>query len=159
MKKGMIAGTFDPPTMGHYDIIKRASHLCGKLLVVIMENSVKNPIFSVAERKRLLKKVFRSCKNIEVITHKGLVVDCAKENHIDVLFRGVRTASDMDYEFQMASSNRHLGKIETLVLFSLPEYTYLNATLIREIARGGRKLKGFVPEMIEDEVFKRLNEV
>lgn len=149
MKIALFAGTFDPPTLGHQEIIERASKLCDKLYVALAQSVGKrNAPISLDERVALLKVLTKSLKNVEVISFDGLVVDCAKELKADVLIRGLRNGADLDYEMQMASANRLMTGIETLCLLSSPQFSQINSTLIREIAAGGKSLEGFVPHII-----------
>lgn len=156
-KKAIFAGTFNPPTLGHLDIIQRASHLCEHLYVVVFDNpSKEKPLFTNEERCRLLKKIVKKISNVEVIPFSGLLVDCAKKLKADFLVRGLRNSTDFDYESQMAVSNQVMSGVETVFLLSSPQYMHINAMLIREIARLGRRLNGFVPVEIEETIFNKL---
>ncbi len=158
MKRALLAGIFDPPTLGHLEIIQRSAKLFDRLYVGVAETSSKRTSsFTAAERKDLLERITIDLAKVEVITFSGLVVDCAAALKIDVLVRGVRNATDFDYEYQMAAANRQMTGIETLLLAAAPPYVHLSSTLSREIALSGRRLHGFVPEAIEEAVFKRLS--
>jgi len=147
MITALFPGTFDPPTLAHQEIIERASKLCDKLYVAVVENEGKpGSLIPVKERVALLKKLVKSWENVEVISFKGLVVDCAKEKKANVLVRGVRNARDLEYEMQMASANKGMTGIETVCLLASPQYCQISSTLVREIAAGGGCLKGFVDE-------------
>ena len=157
MKRALFAGVFDPPTLGHMEIIQRAAQLFDRLYVGVADNSAKRPsAFDAAERKALLASSTAGIGHVEIITFSGLAVDCAKAVRADVLVRGLRSAADFDYEYQMATANRQMEGIETLFLSASPQYVHFSSTLIREIAANGRRLHGFVPEAIEEVVFKRL---
>lgn len=158
MKAGLFAGTFDPPTLGHQEIIERAAKLCGKLYVAVAKSEGKNKrSLSHEERIALLKTLTKSLKNVEVVPFSGLVVDFAKEQGVDFLVRGIRNSADLDYEMQMAAANKQMTGIETLCLLSSPQYSLINSTLIREIASHGKRLEGFVPSVIEARVFDILS--
>lgn len=158
MKKAIFAGTFDPPTSGHLDLIKRSAALFGIVEVAVASRSVKKgSALPLEDRLRLVKKMVKGLKNVEVVPFTGLIVDFAKERGADVLVRGVRNGSDLEVEMQMASANRMMTGIETVCLLSAPEYSLINSSLIREIAEGGKSVEGFVPSSIGDEVSRLLN--
>ena len=158
MQVALFAGTFDPPTLGHQEIIERAAHLFDKLYVAVAKSEGKNRrSLEHEERMVLLKTLTKSLKNVEIIPFSGLVVNFAKEHGVDCLVRGIRNSADLDYEMQMASANRHMSGIETLCFLSSPQYSQINSTLIREIASHGRRLEGFVPSSIEKRVFELLS--
>lgn len=154
MHTGLFAGTFDPFTLGHMDIAIRSAKVCKKLYVAILDNSKKSSVLPKKERERLVHKALENQKNVEVISWEGLAVDCAKNLKADVLIRGLRGAQDVGEEMQMALTNRHLIGIETLFLVSSPEYSFINATFVREIAQSGNSLKGLVPDSIADELLQ-----
>lgn len=159
VRKGLFAGTFDPPTVGHMDIIDRAAQLCSeRLYIAIAKNSGKDSFFSLEERLAFLRTLTSSYRNVEVLSFSGLVVDCAKALEVDVLVRGVRGCVDLDYEMQMASANRQMTGIETLVLLPSIGFGHISGTLIREIATCGRRLHGFVPDVIEEVVSAKLQQ-
>lgn len=158
MKVALFAGTFDPPTLGHQEIIERAARLCGKLYVAVAKSEGKNKrLLKSEERILLLKILTESLKNVEIILLPGLVVDFAKEHGVNVLVRGIRNSADLDYEMQMASANKQMTGIETICLLSSPQYSQINSTLIREIGNHGKWLAGFVPASIEKRVFELLS--
>ena len=155
--KALFAGTFDPPTLGHLDLIIRGSKLFDKVEVAVLEKSTKaGAVLTLQERMGFVSRIVKGMKNVEVVSFSGLIVDFAAERGVDILLRGVRNDSDLDFEMQMAVANRQMTGIETLCLFSSPEYSQINSKLIREIAAGGRGLKPFVPESIVDDVEKLL---
>ena len=158
MLKLLFPGTFDPPTLGHLDIIRRASSCYQVLYVGISENSQKRPpIFDSNEKQALLKKICSPFPNVQIVTFEGLVVEYAKKQKIDCLLRGVRSVVDFEYEMQMAVANRIMTGIETLLLPADPKYDHLSSSLIREIGSFGRRLHEFVPPEIEEEIFIRLS--
>ncbi|MFZ0565339.1 MAG: pantetheine-phosphate adenylyltransferase [Chlamydiales bacterium] len=159
MKKALLTGTFDPPTLGHLNVIERAAKLCDKLLIGVAQNLKKSLIFfSVEERVALLKELTASISNVEVVPIKGLTVTFAKEQGVDVLIRGLRPFSDANYESQMALANKKLEGLETLFLVADGAYAHISSSLIREIASTGHHLKDFVPSPIEAKVCHRLQE-
>lgn len=156
-KTGLIAGSFDPPTLGHVDIIQRASTLCQRLYVGIAKNSKKkNPLFTMEERRLMLIAIFSEISNIEVVEIEELVVNYAKSNQVDFLVRGLRSTADFESEMQLAYANKKLEGIETIFLLANPLHAHISSTLIQEIALGGRRLNQFVPERIEDVVHTRI---
>jgi pantetheine-phosphate adenylyltransferase len=156
MKKALFPGTFDPPTLGHLEIIQRASYLFETVYVAVADNKSKTSYFTIKERVSFLKKIAVPYKNIEVIEMQGLAVECAADKKADILLRGLRNGTDFDYEYQMAWTNHQMTGIETVFIASSPKFGHLSSTLIREIGSSGRDLKGFVPKVIEEEVFKKL---
>lgn len=159
MRTAIFTGTFDPPTLGHLDIVRRASALFDKLYVAVARGNVKRPLsLSLEERVELWQTMVTNMKNVEVVSFSGLAVDCALERRAQFIVRGIRNGADVDIEAQMAAANRQLTGVETVLFFSSPQYSHLSSTLIREIAGEGRQLKGFVPEAIEEAVFRTLTE-
>jgi len=153
----LTAGSFDPPSSGHLDIIQRALGLCDKLHIGIGINSSKKPIFTVDERKELLKKItYKHRDSVEIHTVDGLVTDYAQNEKIDFLVRGIRNYADLDAELVMALMNRRLTGIETVFLVASASRVHVSSTLIKELARYNKKVENFVPIEIEDEVYERL---
>lgn len=155
MKTALFAGSFDPPSLGHLDIIQKASSLCDHLIVAIAHKPDKKTLFSVEERETMLRQITSSFPNVEISHFHGLVVDFAKEKKANFLIRGLRAFSDFEYELQMALANRCLSGIETLFLMADEKYTHISSTLIREIAYFGGPLKDFVPKEIESFIQKK----
>jgi len=153
MKKEYLAvypGSFDPPTNGHLDIIKRASGLFPKIIVAVTENQNKKHLFSVKERTALLKEAAAGLSNVKVISFSGLLAHYLKKINSFVVIRGLRALSDFEYEFQMALMNRKLNnKIETVFLMPDQAYTFLSSSMIKEIAYLGGDTKGLVPPCVE----------
>ena len=144
-------GTFDPVTNGHLDIIERSSRLFGNVVVAILINPQKDPVFSVEERQDMIRQSIGSdMSNVEVDAFRGLLVDHAKRREANVIIRGIRAVSDYEYELQMALMNRRLQpEIETLFMLPAESYSYLSSRLIREIAEHGGSISGLVPAAVE----------
>lgn len=153
---GLIPGTFDPPTLGHLEIIQRAATLCKKLYIGVADNASKTPSFTQNERMSFLGEICHHLPNVEIVSIHGLVIDFVKKQKIDTLVRGLRSFSDMEHETQMAQANKKLGGVETLFLISEGHFAHISSSLIREIAACGHHLKDFVPKEIEEKVFSRL---
>jgi pantetheine-phosphate adenylyltransferase len=149
-------GTFDPITNGHVDIILRAAELFDEVIVALAKNSQKSPLFSEAERRDLVEAAIIECcgaakSNIRTDAFQGLLVEYAKQVNATAVVRGLRAVSDFEYEFQMALMNRKLApEISTVFLMPHDEYTYLNSTIIREVARYGKDVSEFVPKVVAD---------
>ena len=157
MKKGLFAGTFDPVSLGHLDLIKRAAKLCDVLIIGVADNAEKNEkAFSLEERVEMLKKVTKGFKGIEIVTFSGLVADYARQHNIDFLIRGLRAHTDHGEEFQMALTNRKIGNIETVFLLSGKDLSHISSSRIRELGKFGRRLHHFVSDELEEFVFQRL---
>ncbi len=149
MKAAIYPGTFDPVTNGHIDIIKRASCVFGNIVVAVVKNPSKNPLFSYSERLKMVADATRGMKGVKVEGFDGLVVDFAKKKKAKVIVRGLRMISDFEYEFQMALTNRSLASdIETIFLMPHPFYSYISSRLIKEAASLGADLKQFLPATV-----------
>lgn len=151
MKKrtAIYPGTFDPVTLGHLDIIERASKLFDKVIVAVVKHSSKKTLFKLDDRVALVKQTAKRFKNIKVDSFDGLLVNYAKKKKADVIVRGLRAISDFEYEFQMALTNKKLERnIETVFLMPDERYIYLSSTLIREIALNGGDVSEFVPKEV-----------
>ena len=160
MKKAIFPGTFDPVTNGHLDIVKRALHICEHLVVGVAANPAKGPLFSPEQRVEMMKEVIRfHGERVSVRAFPGLLVDFAREIGIHLVIRGVRGVTDFEDEFRMALANRRLfPEFETLFLMPSEIYTYLNSSLVKEIARLGGDLSHFVPETVERALKAKLAE-
>jgi len=157
MPTAIYPGTFDPITYGHIDIAVRASKIFTKVVAVIATNPAKNPVFSVEERVELAREAFKEVPQITVIGYSGLIVNCVKEYGASAIIRGLRVMSDVDYEFQMAYTNRNmLTSAETVFLMPSVEYAYLNSTLVKQIARHGGDIGGFVPEFVKNKLMAKV---
>eukprot|EP00347_Sterkiella_histriomuscorum_P007866 403347260 len=155
-KRALYAGSFDPPSNGHLDIIERGSSLCDELHIGVAINNAKKPIFPLEERIRLLKKVTHNKENIKIIGIEGLLVDYAEQNNIDFFVRGIRSFSDFDSEFSMGIINRRLSGKETIFLMASSSRVHISSSRIRELSMYGKKLENFVPSEIEEEVYQHL---
>jgi pantetheine-phosphate adenylyltransferase len=143
-------GSFDPLTNGHVDIIERGARLFDRIIVAILVNAEKAPLFTMAERVDIARKVFKDHANVEVDTFDGLLVDYVAKRHANVLVRGLRAVSDFEFEFQMALMNRHLNPaIETVFMMPDEKYSYISSRLIKEVFALGGQVHGLVPELVE----------
>src|SRR6187549_2684642 len=143
-------GSFDPLTNGHVDIIERGTRLFDKIVVAILVNVEKSPLFSMQERVEIVREVFKGHPNVEVDTFEGLLVDYVAKRKADVIVRGLRALSDFEAEFQMALMNRRLGPhIETVFMMPAEQYTYISSRLIKEVFSLGGQVRGLVPEVVE----------
>jgi pantetheine-phosphate adenylyltransferase len=143
-------GSFDPLHNGHVDIMLRGAHLFERILVAVLVNAEKNPLFTDDERVEMIRDVFREYPNVEVDTFEGLLVDYARRRRASAIVRGIRAVSDFEYEFQMALMNRHLEpKLETVFMMPAEQYTYLSSRLIKEVFQLGGEVHGLVPPAVE----------
>lgn len=150
MKIAIYPGTFDPITYGHLDIIERACTIFDAVIVAVALNSSKRPLFSKSERVKMIREVVKKYKNVEVDSFNGLLVEYAKKKKADAIVRGLRAVSDFEYEFQMALANRKLAKsLTTVFLMPHEQYTYLNSSVVREIAMLGGDVSAFVPPSVK----------
>ena len=149
MKIAMYPGTFDPITNGHLDVIKRASEIFDRVIVVIAQNSAKKPLFSSKERLEMVRGAVSQFDNVDTDLFSGLLVEYGKKKKVSAIIRGLRAVSDFEYEFQMALMNRKLAdSITTVFLMPHEKYTYLNSSIVREIARAGGDVSEFVPPAV-----------
>jgi len=150
MKLAVYPGSFDPLTNGHVDIIERGTRLFDKIVVAILVNVEKAPLFSMQERIAIVREVFKGHPNVEVATFDGLLVDYVAARKADVIVRGLRAVSDFETEFQMALMNRRLNPdIETVFMMPAEQYTYISSRLIKEVFSLGGQVRGLVPEIVE----------
>ena len=157
MKTGIYAGSFDPITLGHLDIIKRAARITKKLIIAVLNNNAKKPAFSVEERLELIRKVTRDIPNVEVMSFSGLTVDFAREQNANVLVRGLRAVTDFEYELQIAQLNHKLNpEVDTIFLTTSVEYSYLSSSIVKEIASYGGDISQFVPSEVVEDVYQKL---
>lgn len=156
----MLAGTFDPPTFGHINIIERSSKLYDELYVVVANNINKTCMFSADERKKMLEEIFKDGKNIMVFVHDGLVVDFAKQHDISVMIRGVRAVADFSYEFELAMTNKQINpKVETLFMPTDPQYFLVRSSMIKELAKFGTDISTMVPDVVVKRIKEKLNKI
>jgi len=157
-QKAVYAGSFDPVTYGHIDLMKRAQEIFSELVVAVAHNPHKKPLFSVKERVGMLKKATAKLKGITVDDFDGLVVDYAAKHKAKVMIRGLRMLSDFEYEFQMALTNRKLNPdVETIFLMPQESYSYLSSKLLKEAAYLGADLSSFVPDFVGEALKKKLH--
>jgi pantetheine-phosphate adenylyltransferase len=143
-------GSFDPLTNGHVDIIERGARIFDTIIVAILANVEKTPLFSESERIAIIRDVFKDNPHVHVETFNGLLVDYAQRKNANVLVRGLRAVSDFEYEFQMALMNRHLAPgIETVFMMPAEQYTYISSRLIKEVFTLGGEVRGLVPSAVE----------
>jgi pantetheine-phosphate adenylyltransferase len=144
-------GSFDPVTNGHLDLIERAAKIFDKLIVSVLRNQEKEPLFDVNERLEMLREVMRPFANVEIDSFAGLLMEYARQKQARVILRGIRAVSDYEYELQMALMNRKLEpQVETVFMLPGEAYSYLSSRLVREVARLGGSLKGLVPAIVEE---------
>jgi len=151
-------GSFDPPTNGHLDLIQRGSKIFEELVVAILRNSEKSPMFSVSERREMLRELTADLSNVRIDTFDGLTVEYAKSIDAMCVLRGIRAVSDYEYELQMALLNRKLEPtLETVFMMPADKYSYVSSRLVREVAQAGGPVKGLVPEIVEQKLREKLD--
>jgi pantetheine-phosphate adenylyltransferase len=152
----IYAGTFDPITFGHIDLIERAATIFNRIIVAVAASPNKQPLFSLAERVDLAAQVLSSYRNVEVAGFESLLHDFAKQKGATIILRGLRAVADFDYEFQLASMNRFLNPtIESLFLMPAEKYMYISSSMVREIAALGGEVSGFVPPLVVQALLKK----
>ena len=157
MKRAVYTGSFDPITNGHMDIIRRASEIFDVLIVSVLNNKEKTPLFSVEERVKILEEATKDLPNVQIDSFSGLLVDYAQEKDLHVIVRGLRAITDFEYELQMAQTNRVLAPdVDTVFLTTSLEYAYLSSTIMKEVANFGGDLSKFAPREITDAVEEKL---
>ncbi len=158
MKIALYPGTFDPITFGHLDVIERASEIFSKVIVTVARSSsTKTPLFTSAERVRMIREAIKPYRNVSVESFDGLLVSFARRKKASAVVRGLRAVSDFEYEFQMALTNRKLDSgIATVFLMPHEKYTYLNSSIVREIALLGGDVAEFVPPAVQRELRKKM---
>lgn len=154
MTTALCPGSFDPPTYGHIDVIERSVHVFDRVVVAVVANPSKEPMFTAAERMGMIEEAFGD--RVEVDSFDGLLVDFARERGVDVVVKGLRAVSDFDYELQMAQMNRTLAEVETVFLPTNPEWSFLSSSLVREVARLGGAFRGLVPPHVATALEERL---
>lgn len=156
MKTAIYPGSFDPVTLGHYDIIERSSKIFDKLIVGVLRNNAKSPLFSVEERVKMLKNVSSNFSNVEVQSFDGLLIDFVRQNQANVIVRGLRAITDFEYELQLAQMNRVIApEIDTLFLTTNLKYAYLSSSTVKEVAMYGGDISAFLHPDIAEEVKKK----
>ena len=160
MNKGIAVypGSFDPPTNGHLDLIERGSKMFEQLVVAVLRNSEKTPMFSLPERLEMLRELTKDLSNVRIDTFDGLMVEYAKSIDAMCVLRGIRAISDYEYELQMALMNRKLEPtLETVFMMPAVKYSYVSSRLVREVAQAGGPVKDLVPEVVEQKLHEKLD--
>jgi pantetheine-phosphate adenylyltransferase len=158
--RAIYPGSFDPPTNGHLDLIQRGSKIFEELVVAVLRNSEKVPMFSVAERREMLQELTADLSNVRIDTFDGLMVEYAKSMDAMCVLRGIRAISDYEYELQMALMNRKIEPtLETVFMMPADKYSYVSSRLVREVAQVGGPVKGLVPEFVEHKLREKLDPV
>ena len=157
MKRAVYPGSFDPMTLGHLDVIKRAASIFDELIVTVLNNKEKSPLFSTEERVNILKEVTKDIPNVVVKSFEGLSVDFVRLCGAQVIIRGLRAITDFEYELHMAQTNSVLAPdIETMFLFTNLEFAYLSSTTVKEVAAFGADVEKFVPPFVAEEIRKKI---
>jgi len=154
----LCPGTFDPVTNGHLDIIGRTSSTYDAVVVGVLENPAKLPLFGVEERVAMLEEACSGLANVRVVAFSGLLVDFARERGAQAIVKGLRAVSDYEYEIQMAQMNLRLGGVETLFMPTNPKWSFLSSSLVKEVARFGGDVEGLVPDHVKKRLLDRLEE-
>ena len=158
MKIALYPGSFDPVTFGHLDIIVRGSKIVDKLVVGVLTNSAKSPLFSMEERVRMIKDLTKDMENVEVAAFDGLTVDYARRCGATIILRGLRAVTDFEYELQLAQTNKVIAAdIDTIFLTTNLKYSYLSSSTVKEIASFGGDINAFVPENVMEKMKDRWN--
>ena len=156
--RAIYPGSFDPLTNGHLDLIERGSKIFDELIVGILRNEAKDPLFTVAERLDMLEKMVRRFDNVRVDSFEGLLVDYAIQKQAKAVLRGIRAISDYEYELQMALMNRKLQpQLETVFMMPAEAYSYLSSRLVKEVFRLGGSVRGLVPELVEERLREKFH--
>ncbi len=146
MKTAIFPGSFDPFTIGHADIVKRALPLFDKIIIAVGENITKKPLFPLEERIAQIRQAFAGEPKVTVEAYNGLTADFAREQGAEYILRGVRCVADFEYERNMAEANKALTGIETILLYTSPQYAYISSTLVRDLQKHGKDISAFLPE-------------
>ena len=156
MRRAIYPGSFDPVTYGHIDIIERAADIFDELIVAVLNNSAKRPLFSVDERVNILKEVLKDIPNVRVLSYEGLLVDFAAENDAGVIVRGLRAVTDFEYELQLAQTNSVLSDgVDTIFLTTSLKYAYLSSSTVKEVASYGGDIDKFVPPLVKKLTYEK----
>ena len=157
MQTAICPGSFDPVTFGHLDVIHRAAALFDKVIVTVMPNAAKHPLFSLSERADLLRRVTADLPHVEVDCYDGLLAEYARKRQANAIVKGLRAMSDFEYEFQMALTNRKLNaEVETVFLTTKAEHMYLSSSLVKQVASLGGDISGFVPAAILPDILSKI---
>ncbi|WP_313583775.1 pantetheine-phosphate adenylyltransferase [Lacrimispora sp.] len=159
MRKAVYPGSFDPVTFGHLDIIERSARMSDHLIIGVLNNNSKTPLFSVEERVNMLKSLTKHLPNVEVESFGGLLVDFVRANQADAVIRGLRAVTDFEYELQIAQTNRVMApEIDTVFLTTNLKYSYLSSSIVKEIAAYGGEINTFVPACVAERVMKKMED-
>lgn len=157
MLRAVYPGSFDPVTYGHLDVIRRSARLVDELIVGVLNNKAKSPLFSVEERVKMLEKVTEEMLNVKIIPFEGLLVDFARKMDAGMVIRGLRAITDFEYELQMAQTNHKMApEVETAFLTTSLEYSYLSSTTVKEVAAFGGDISQFVPDIVADRITEKM---
>ena len=157
MLRAIYPGSFDPVTFGHLDMIERSSALVDELIVGVLNNNAKSPLFSVEERVKMLKEVTEKIPKVRVVPFEGLLIDFAKAMDARMVIRGLRAITDFEYELQMAQTNHKLApQLETAFLTTSLEYSYLSSSTVKEVAAFGGDISKFVPEIVMEKIHEKM---
>lgn len=157
MKTAVYPGSFDPVTLGHLDIIERSSRLSDRLIIGVLNNNSKTPLFSVEERVNMLKEMTKDMANVEVKSFAGLLIDFVRSNHADVIVRGLRAVTDFEYELQLAQTNRVIApEVDTIFLTTNLKYSYLSSSVVKEIAFYDGDISAFVPPEVAECIKRKM---
>ena len=157
MKRAVYTGSFDPITNGHMDIIRRASEIFDVLIVSVLNNKEKTPLFSVEERVKILEEATKDLPNVQIDSFSGLLVDYAQEKDLHVIVRGLRAITDFEYELQMAMLNKHIDHdIETIFLMADIQNSFLSSSIVKDLAKHGGDITGLVPDEIKGDITSKL---
>ncbi len=158
MKRAIYPGSFDPVTFGHIDMIERSAKIVDELVVAILVNSAKNPLFSVEERVSMLREITGHDPNIKITSFHGLLIDYARKVDASIIVRGLRAVTDFEYELQIAQTNRIVDdRVDTVFLTTSLEYAYLSSTIVKEVASYGGDISHFVPEQLIDRIYAKFS--
>ena len=152
----LCPGTFDPVTNGHLDVVRRAAGMFDGVVVAVLENPSKAPLFTLQERSAVLEEALRDQPNVRIGAFGGLLVDYARSQGADLIVKGLRAVSDYEYEIQMAQMNQRIGEIETLFMATSPKWSFLSSSLVKEVARLGGDVEGLVPDHVRKALIDRL---
>ncbi len=159
MRKAVYPGSFDPVTFGHLDIIERSAKMSDHLIIGVLNNNSKTPLFSVEERVNMLKSLTKDLPNVEVSSFGGLLVDFVRAKQADAVIRGLRAVTDFEYELQIAQTNRVIApEVDTVFLTTNLKYSYLSSSIVKEIAAFGGEINAFVPEAVAERVMKKIKD-
>ena len=159
MKRAIYPGSFDPITFGHLDMIERSAKIVDELIVAVLRNNAKNPLFSIEERVSMLEEMTNELKNVRIESFDGLLMDYADTMEANLIIRGLRAVTDFEYELQIAQTNRIVNpKVDTMFLTTSLEYAYLSSTIVKEVAFYGGDISKFVPAQLMERIYAKYRE-